>query len=98
VEENQHLPLWRESKSIYERINKQLRKAYSRVFIFMKAYPLVEKAESHKFRLVQAGRLTKLASSFRKKIFNNISRKKKKITLKFEILTYNNLLEVRSYI
>ena len=75
-----------------DRINENIRKKSLNVFVFLKAFPLVDLNNNY-----QIGSITQKHNNFKEIVVQNMKKENKIIQVKFDILTRENLTTIKDH-
>lgn len=81
-----------ECLSLLTRINENIRSTSMNVFVFLKAFPLVDPND-----LVHIGPITQKNNNFKSNVIDHITKEKKVIQLKFDVLTRESLNTIKNH-
>lgn len=81
-----------ECVSLLDRINENIRRTSLNVFVFLKAFPLVDPKDT-----THVGPITQKHNKFKANILKNMKNEKKVLQVKFDILTRENLQTIKAH-
>ena len=87
--ENYFLSEW---VSLLDRVNENIRQTSRNVFVFLKAFPLINLENDE-----PVGPITQIHNNFKDLVFRNMKNEKKIIRVKFDILTRENLKSIKNH-